>query len=88
MGKPQIIASVDALDAFATPESVAVRADKLRECMVLVDPDLGTPVYWLDHRTRAARNSGNVQWLAHNLETGRLEQVSFRASLALPVIAA
>lgn len=81
-----ILQTTDSLDLLAT-NATMVKASSLRECMVLMDPELGTPLMWLDHRLRSTRNSGEVKWLAHNLETGRIETISFRASLELAVLA-
>lgn len=78
---------IDTLDTFGQPESVPVAATALREGMVLLDPDLGTPAAWLDHRQRAAARSGSVQWLAHDLETGRLTTVTLHRSTTVRALA-
>lgn len=86
MNKPQIITSTENLDMLATT-TAKVQASKLQECMVLMDPETGTPAMWLDHKMPTTRNSGQVTWMAHNLDTGRIETVSLRGSLSLAVLA-
>lgn len=81
-----IVEDASTIDPFAT-NATDVTASRLRECMVLMDPDLGTPLMWLDHRLRSTRNSGDVKWMAHNLDTGRLETLNLRASADLAVLA-
>ncbi len=87
MGTAAIIENADQIDPFAT-ECVEIPASKLKECMVLMDPELGTPLLWLDHKMRTVRNSGSVRWLAHNLETGRIEEVSLRPMKPYSMLAA
>jgi hypothetical protein len=82
----RILPSVDDLDPFATTATI-VGAAALRECMVLMDPELGTPAVWLDHRLAASPRSGEVAWLAHNLDTGRLETVRIRRTAPVAVLA-
>lgn len=60
-----------------------VTASKLREEMVVVDPEFHTPLYQLDHKARGSH--GDVAWHVWNLETGRFDIVRFRATLSLPV---
>lgn len=87
MSKAAVVPDADAIDAFAT-ESVKVPASALKECMVLMDPELGTPLMWLDHKMRGTRNSGDVKWMAHNLETGRIEEISLFSKLQITVLSA
>lgn len=87
MSTAAIIENADQIDTLAT-ESVKIPASKLKECMVLMDPETGTPLMWLDHKMRTVRNSGSVHWMAHNLETGRIEEINLFAKLQLSVLAA
>jgi hypothetical protein len=82
-----ILDTVDNLDPFVT-DSTDIKATSLREGMVIMDPALGTPLLWLDHRVRAARGSGQVAWLAHDLETGRFETHAFHENHRINVLAA
>ena len=79
--------SIDNLDTFSTPDSVVITGDKVRECMVLLDPELGTPLYWIDHKMPATRGSGDVKFMVHNLETGRIETVNIFRSTNVPAMA-
>lgn len=54
---------------------------------VLLDPELGTPAVWLDHRVNSARGSGSVAWMGHDLDTGRFIEIQLRASLEVTVMA-
>jgi hypothetical protein len=86
--KPATPADVDSLDLLAAPASIKVAASKLRECMVLLDPELGTPLYWIDHRVTSTRNSGNATFMAHNLETSRFERLTLFGATEVPVMVA
>jgi hypothetical protein len=81
-----ILITVDHLDPFAT-DSTPVKATRLREGMVIMDPELGTPALWLDHRTRSTRGSGSVSWYAHDLETGRFGPHTFHENHQVNVLA-
>lgn len=82
-----VLDNVDTLDPFAT-DSTDLKATSLREGMVVMDRELGTPLLWLDHRVRAARNSGSVAFLVHDLETGRIETHHFHENTHVKVLAA
>ena len=82
-----ILANVDTIDTLAAPASVAIQANKIRECMILVDPELGTPLYWIDHKVRSTTGSGNAEFLAHNLENGHFETVRIFGTTAVKVMA-
>lgn len=86
MNTAAVLDSIDTLDMFSTPETIALAASKVRGGMVLVDPELGTPLYWIDSKARSTRNSGNAAFLVHNLETGRIENLSIFSSTTLPVM--
>lgn len=75
-------------DLFATPAGIPVRADKLRSGMILLDPELGTPALLIDHKMRTERNSGEIKFLGHDLDTNRLVEQRLRLSLVLQVMAA
>lgn len=81
-----ILETVDHLDPFET-KSTDLKATSLREGMVIMDRELGTPLLWLDHRVRAARGSGQVAWLAHDLETSRIETHTFHENHRINVLA-
>lgn len=83
-----VLGQVNDLDILSTPATVKVQASKLRECMVLTDPEFGTPLYWIDHRVRATRNSGQAEFMAHNLETGHFETVRIGGSVKVSVMSA
>ena len=53
--------SPDVLDSFVP---VMVVGKKLKEGMVIVDPILGTPEVWLDHRL-PSREGGH--WMVHDM---------------------
>lgn len=85
--KAAALSDIDTLDVLSTPVTVQVQASKLRERMVLVDPTLGTPLFWIDHRMPAARNSGDAKFLVHNLETGRITTLSLGGRTLVPAMA-
>lgn len=85
--RPAVLSSVDDLDTFAAAEAITLKASQLRECMVLLDAELGTPAMWLDHKMPTVRGTGDVRWMAHNLETGRIETLSIFATRAVAVLA-
>lgn len=81
-----VLDNVDALDPFTT-NSTTVQGSNLREGMVLMDPDLNTPAAWLDHRVRSTKNSGEVAFMAHDLEDGRFIRVSIHRNATVAVLA-
>lgn len=87
--RPAVLDSVDDLDPFATPATVDVLASQLREGMVLVDPILGTPAFWIDQKLRAEARSGSVKLNVWDLEDNRF-QTNFRvtANALVAVVAA
>ena len=89
--RPRVLldgADVDALDPLdGTVPAARVTATRLREGMVLLDPDLGTPAAWLDQRQRTAPRSGEVQWLAHDLATGRLTTIRLHRNTTVRTLA-
>ncbi|AEK09902.1 hypothetical protein FGG30_gp092 [Mycobacterium phage Pixie] len=86
--RAQILDSFADVDTFATPAAVEVKAANLRPGMVLLDPELGTPAAGLDHKLRAARNSGNVSWFVADLDNGGWRELHLRPSLVVKVAAA
>lgn len=74
--------TVDDLDQF---DYTMIRADKLKPGMILVDPDLHTPVYAIDHRNRAKPRSGAVKWLVEDLENGGWREQDFGRNTEVPV---
>lgn len=72
------IADFDDLTSF---ESVPTAGRQLREGMLLVDPDLGTPVYGLDHRL----GDGPGRWFVYSFELRKWESTTLSASFSFPV---
>lgn len=86
--RPRIFTDGEKIGAFDEFDTVMVPVSSLRAGMVLVDPDLRTAVYSLDHRLRAPRNSGSVVWFVEDLEEGGYTKASFGARVSVPVAAA
>lgn len=84
--KPAVLDSVDDLDPFAQPVSVQVEAQKLKSGMLVLDPDLGTPWAYVDHRVRGGH--GDVTFYVHDLEERTYRKTSWRATTLLDVMAA
>lgn len=85
--RPAVLDTVDGLDLMGTPESVTVTGARLREGMVLLCPLLGTPAAWLDTRQTTAPRSGDVRFLAHDLDTDCLTTVTVHRNARLAVLA-
>jgi hypothetical protein len=68
------------LDTLAELPGVQVLGSKLCAGMVLLDPELKTPAASLDHKTRTARGSGEVSFLAFDYDRRTLDTVSVRAN--------
>lgn len=85
--KPRIFADGETVGALDTFEPVLVRADRLRPGMVTLDPELNTPVWAIDHRVRATRNSGNVAWFVEDLEGSGYTVAHLYPSTLVPVAA-
>jgi hypothetical protein len=83
--KPRIFQDGETISPFDTFETVELSPSQFRSGMVLVDPELGTAVYSLDHRVRAARNSGSVRWLVEDLEGSGWVERSFAPNVKVPV---
>lgn len=71
-------ADFDDLTSF---ESVETLGRSLREGMLLVDPDLGTPVYGLDHRIPGTPGL----WLVYDYELRTWHTTTLPARLLFPV---
>ena len=83
-----VLDTVDHLGPLDQPTHATIRADRLREGMVLLDPDLRTPLYWIDNRLRSPRGSGQVKVNVWNLEDNRFETgVLITGRAMVPVIA-
>lgn len=65
--RPYIVPDGETVDSFDT-RSVEVVARNLREGMVLMDAELGTPAAAIDHRVSATRNSGGIAFLVEDLD--------------------
>ena len=65
--RPIDVSDLD-FDDLTEFESTLVRGSALKPGMLLVDPVLGTPVYFLDHRLPALRNTAGGRWLVLDLE--------------------
>jgi hypothetical protein len=87
MSKAAILDSFANIDALSTPEFVEVRADQIKEGMVLLDPFLGTPVAGIDHKLRSTRGSGMLTWMAADLEDGGWRNVNILPSVMVKVMA-
>ncbi|AJA43758.1 hypothetical protein MILLY_86 [Mycobacterium phage Milly] len=87
IGRARIFADFTGIDSLAAVDTVEVKAANLKEGMVLVDPDLGTPAVGIDHRIRATRGTGNVSFLVADLDDGGWRDLHLRASLVVKVVA-
>lgn len=56
------------LDLLAQFDGLEVAGRNLRDGMVILDPDLGTPAIVLDHKQRGS--NGAVQFFAEDVEAG------------------
>lgn len=74
-------------DILSAVPVVSVLGSGLRAGMVLVDPELETPAVELDHRTRSARGSGEVSFLAYDYEVRNWATVSVRTNALVKVMA-
>lgn len=64
-----------------------VKATELKPGMMLVDPMTEQPYAEIDHKMRAVRNSGNVTYLAFDLEAGRYIEVHLFKTRKVEVVA-
>lgn len=87
--RARIFADGETVGPLDTFEPVMVEAAKLRPGMVLLDPDLNTPAYAIDHRLRAQRGSGSTVWFVEDLEasTGRYRELVLSPRCLVPVAA-
>lgn len=76
------------LDTLTPVRIAQVAVRTLRPGMILVDLVLGTPEAEIDHRVSTIRNSGELRFLAHDLNTGELITVSLRDNGTVGVLAA
>lgn len=76
------------IDTLSTPAAIKIQARNLRPNMVIIDPMLGTPYAVLDAKRRSTRNSGNVEFLAIDLETNRAFDFAMFANSTATVMAA
>lgn len=88
MSNAAILDSFADIDALSTPKFVEIRADKIKEGMVLLDPFLGTPVAGVDHKLRSTTGSGMLSWMAADLEDGGWRNVHILPSVMVKVMAA
>lgn len=68
MTKPRIFQDSETVSELDTFESVMVEARALKPGMILLDPELGTPFYAIDHRKRSTPRSGQLTWLVEVLD--------------------
>lgn len=86
-GRPSIFEGFADVDVLERPEFVAaVAGAKLKAGMVILD-ELGTPSVGLDQRVRSARGSGEVAFLIHDFDEGRIRQMQFGPRIMFNVIA-
>lgn len=83
--RPIILDTCDEIDPLEVFDFVRLTTRKLKPGMVLVDPELGCPAVMLDHRIGAIEG-GNVEWLVHDLDNGRIYRTAF-ATTRIPTIA-
>lgn len=86
--RPATFDAFDQIDTLSQPQTIEVIARNLKDGMVLVDPELGTPAVGLDHRIRSTRNSGNVSFLVADLENGGWRDLHLTGSVTVKVMAA
>ena len=74
--------TIDVLDSF---NYVEVAQADLRPGMLLVDRDLGTPVYLLDHRqARTSTRSAGGRWYVFSYEANTWENVTLAVDGTFP----
>lgn len=66
---------------------VEIEASKLRTGMLVLDPDLNCALWAVDHRVKAARNSGSLSWMVEDFENGGHRTVTLSPSAVVPVAA-
>ena len=76
------------LDTLEAVAGVQVLGSALKPGMVLLDPDLMTPVVSLDKKVRSARNSGQVSFLVLDFDRKAYETVAVGANSMIWVAAA
>ena len=79
--------NVDDLDEMTAPPATTITASKLREGMVLLDPELGTPAVWVDQRTKTQRSSGQISFNGHDLDTGGVRRYNIGERTQVAVMA-
>lgn len=82
--RPIILDGCDEIDPLESFDFVRLTTRQIRPGMVLVDTELGTPAAMLDHRIGAIEG-GNVEWLVHDLDNGRIYRTAF-ATTRIPTI--
>jgi hypothetical protein len=78
----------DDLDPMAAVPVVSIPGRDLRAGMVLVDPELHTPIGEVDHKMRAPRLSGLVAFLMFDFDAHNWTSESVRANGSVKVMAA
>lgn len=87
MSTAATFADFSTIDVLDTPATVDVKAANLAEGMVLVDPDLGTPLVGIDHKQRTVRSSGNVTFFVNDFETGGWRDMNLGSNTVVKVVA-
>lgn len=68
--------------------SITVKASNLRPGDTLLDPELGTPVYEIDHRMRAVRSTGDLKFLVADLEAHTYREIQLRPGVTINIVRA
>lgn len=79
---------IEELNPLEPVPSTTVIGRRVQSGMVLLDPDFDTPECEVDHRMKAARNSGTARFLVFNFETRSYQEVEVFANTAIKVMAA
>lgn len=88
MSTARIFESHPQLTTIDSFDSVKIAARNLREGMVILDPELGTPAVSIDHRNRSTRGTGDMKFFVYDYETRRLEEMNIAPATMVSVVAA
>jgi len=76
------------LDTFAALPYVEIKGSALRAGMILIDPELHTPIGEVDHKMRSQRGSGAVSFLMFDFDARSWTTESVTANGIVKVMAA
>lgn len=77
----------DDLDTLTPVPTVSILGRLIKAGMVLVDPDLDTPVVEVDHRMRAQPGSGEAVFLVFDYDRGQWMEERFHSNSLVKVMA-